>query len=198
MTVGLVIVALGFAAFGNVGVTGGESEYFSTFFVPVSLFGLGFGLSFAPLTMTAMASAPASKAGIASGVNHTVTRVGQVLVVGILGGLAIGWFGNLLVNDAYIQSLPADAQAHLAADAGDLVETSVPDWLSSAEQARVTQAIREAFAATFSILMWIGAAACLVCAAIAWLAIDDQQLKMSRGQDIEPDDEGLLAQKESL
>ena len=184
MALGLVIVAAGFFAFANVGVTGGESEYLSTFFLPVVLFGFGFGLSFAPLTMAAMASAPENNAGIASGVNHTMTRVGQVLVVGVLGGLAITWFGQLLMNDAYIRSLPAEAQTHLAADAGDLVETSVPDWLSADEQARVREAIRESFASTFSILMVIGAAACLICAVIAIFTIDDRELRRKRGQDI--------------
>ena len=57
--------------------------------------------------MAAMASAPQNNAGIASGVNHTTTRVGQVLIVGILGGLAITWFGQQLMNDSYIKSLPA-------------------------------------------------------------------------------------------
>ena len=59
MVIGLVFVAAGFVAFANVGVTGGESDYLSTFFLPVVLFGFGFGLTFAPLTMAAMASAPA-------------------------------------------------------------------------------------------------------------------------------------------
>ena len=185
MALGLVIVALGFLFFGNVGVTGGESEYLSTFFFPVVLFGFGFGLSFAPLTMAAMASAPDANAGIASGVNNTMTRVGQVLVVGILGGLAITWFGQLLMNDSYIRSLPEDAQTHLAADAGDLVETSIPDWLSSEEQENVSQVIRESFAATFNILMWIGAAACAICAVAAYFVIDDRELKIRRGEDIE-------------
>ncbi len=184
MALGLVIVAVGFFAFANVGVTEGESEYLSAFFLPVVLFGFGFGLSFAPLTMAAMASAPANNAGIASGVNHTMSRVGQVLIVGILGGLAITWFGQLLMNDAYIRSLPAEAQAHLAADSGDLVETSVPDWLSADEQARVRLAIRESFASTFNILMVIGAAACLLCAVAAIFTIDDRELKRKRGQDI--------------
>lgn len=187
MALGLVLTASGFFFFGNIGVTGGESEYLSTFFTPVVLFGLGFGLSFAPLTMTAMASAPQANAGIASGVNNTMPRVGQVLAVGILGGLAIGWFGQLLMNDPYIRSLPAEAQAHLAADAGDLVETSIPDWLSAEEQENVLQVIRQSFAATFSILMWIGTAACLLSAVIAIFAIDDKQLKRGRGEDVTDD-----------
>ena len=184
MALGLVIVAVGFLAFASVGVTDGESEYLSSFFLPVVLFGFGFGLSFAPLTMAAMASAPENNAGIASGVNHTMTRVGQVLVVGILGGLAIGWFGQLLMNDAYIRALPAEAQTHLAAESVYLVQTAIPDWLSAEEQAQVSQVIREAFAATFNILMVIGAAACALCAVFAIFTIDDRELKRKRGQDI--------------
>ncbi len=187
MALGLLLVAGGFVAFGNVGVTGGASEYFSTFFLPVSLFGLGFGLSFAPLTMAAMAAAPDRNAGVASGVNNTLTRVGQVLIVGILGGLAINWFGLLLVSDPYIKTLPVEAQIALEADSGDLVETEIPDWLAEEEREQVRQVIREAFAATFNILMWIGAAACVLCAVIAALAIDDKELRMKRSQDIDDD-----------
>ena len=191
MAIGLFIVAIGFFAFARVGVTAGASEYLSTFFLPVVLFGFGFGLSFAPLTMAAMASAPENNAGIASGVNHTVSRVGQVLVVGVLGGLAITWFGQLLMNDAYIRSLPADAQTHLAADAGDLVQTSIPDWLSPAEQERVRQAIRVSFVSTFNILMAIGAIACLLCAVAAFFTIDDRELKLKRGRDILDDSDSM-------
>ena len=194
MVIGLLLTAIGFFFFANVGLTGGESEYFSTFFLPVVLFGFGFGLTFAPLTMAAMASAPETNAGIASGVNHTVTRVGQVLVVGVLGGLAISWFGQLLMSDVYVQSLPAEAQIQLAAESGNLAETGVPDWLSEDQQAQVDEVIRESFAATFSILMLIGAAACVVSAVVAILTIDDRELKLRRGQDIlddtdaQPDD----------
>ena len=184
MALGLVIVAIGFVFFANVGVTGGESEYLSTFFLPVVLFGFGFGLTFAPLTMAAMASAPETNAGIASGVNHTVTRVGQVLVVGVLGGLAITWFGQLLMSDAYVQSLPVEAQTRLAAESGNLVETGIPDWLSTEEQERVSQVIRESFAQTFSILMYIGGASCVVSAFVAIFTIDDSELKLRHSQDI--------------
>ncbi len=187
MVLGLIFVALGFLFFGSMGVTGGESEYLSTFFLPVVLFGFGFGLTFAPLTMAAMASAPASNAGIASGVNSTMTRVGQVLVVGILGGLAITWFGQLLVSDPYVKTLPAAAQLALGADAGDLMETKIPEDLTLQQQEDVRQVIKEAFASTFSILMWIGAAACILSAVVAAFLISDSELKAGRGKDIQDD-----------
>ena len=184
MVLGLIIVAVGFFFFGQVGVTGGESDYLRTFFPPVVLFGFGFGLTFAPLTMAAMAAAPQTNAGIASGVNHTVTRVGQVLVVGVLGGLAISWFGQLLMSDAYVQSLPAQAQAQLSAESVNLAETAIPDSLTAEEQARVNQVIHESFARTFSILMYIGAAACVISAFVAVFTINDHELRLKRGQDI--------------
>ena len=184
LTLGLSCCALSLILLGNIGLTGGASDYFSTFFPAVTLLGIGFGLVFAPLTMAAMASAPEENAGVASGVNHTMTRVGQVLVVGILGGLAITWFGQLLANDAYVQALPAEAQAHLAAHAGDLAETSVPDWLSKEAQAQIQEIIRQSFVQTFSILMYIGAAACAMSAVIAFFTIDDRELKLRRDEDI--------------
>ena len=170
---GLAISALGFIVFAGVGATDGPDAYFSTFFLPITLFGVGFGMSFAPLTVAALASAPEQNAGIASGVNSTMSRAGQVIVVGVLGGLAISWFGQLLMNDPAVQALPAEARAELLADAGDLAETAIPESLSEAEAAPVRQVIRESFANTFSILMWIGAAFCAICCLLAYAFIDD-------------------------
>ncbi len=183
LALGLAISALGFAAFAMVGTTNGPDEYFTTFFLPIALFGMGLGLSFAPLTVAALASAPADNAGIASGVNSTMSRAGQVLIIGILGGLAISWFAQLLMDAPTIKALPAEAQTMLAADAGDMAETAIPDTLSDTEQESVRQVLREAFAATFSILMWIGAALCLISALIAYVFIEDYIL--IREEDVE-------------
>ena len=185
LVIGLCISALGFVVFSNVGVTGGESEYFTTFFPPIFLFGIGFGMVFAPLTMSAMASAPENNAGIASGVINTVVRSGQVLVIGILGGLAISWFGQNLTTDPTVLSLPAEAQAHLAADAGDLAQTSIPDTLTATQQQQVRDVINRSFADMFSTLMAIAAVFCLIGAGVAAVLIDDKELQSKRKQDIE-------------
>ncbi len=185
LTIGLSCCALSLVVLASVGLTGGESDYFSTFFPAVFLLGIGFGMVFAPLTMAAMASAPENNAGIASGVNNTVVRTGQVLVIGILGGLAISWFGQNLKNDAYIQSLPADVQIQLAADAGDLAETAIPDTLTEDETERVRLVIRRSFADMFSVLMSIAAVFCLLASLVAWFMIDDGELKDRRMRDIE-------------
>jgi len=54
----------------------------------VVVFGLGIAITVAPLTATAMSSAPADHAGIASAVNNDVARFGGLLAVAILPALA--------------------------------------------------------------------------------------------------------------
>jgi len=54
----------------------------------VTVFGLGLAITVAPLTATAMNSAPAERAGIASAVNNDVARFGGLLAVAVLPALA--------------------------------------------------------------------------------------------------------------
>jgi len=52
------------------------------------VFGLGLAITVAPLTATAMSSAPAELSGIASAVNNDVARFGGLLAVAVLPALA--------------------------------------------------------------------------------------------------------------
>jgi MFS family permease len=54
----------------------------------VVVFGLGLAITVAPLTATAMSSAPAQHSGIASAVNNDVARFGGLLAVAALPALA--------------------------------------------------------------------------------------------------------------
>jgi fructose-specific phosphotransferase system IIC component len=54
----------------------------------VIVFGLGLAITVAPLTATAMSSAPAEHSGIASAVNNDVARFGGLLAVAVLPALA--------------------------------------------------------------------------------------------------------------
>jgi EmrB/QacA subfamily drug resistance transporter len=51
----------------------------------LALFALGLAMFVAPITATALASAPSEFAGIASGVNQTVARVGGLVAVAVIG-----------------------------------------------------------------------------------------------------------------
>ncbi len=54
----------------------------------VVVFGLGIAITVAPLTATAMSSAPAQHAGIASAINNDLARFGGLLAVAVLPALA--------------------------------------------------------------------------------------------------------------
>jgi EmrB/QacA subfamily drug resistance transporter len=51
----------------------------------VALFALGLAMTVAPITATALAAAPERLAGVAAGVNNTVSRVGGLVAVAVVG-----------------------------------------------------------------------------------------------------------------
>lgn len=85
MSVGPVIAAIGLALL--VRTTQG-SDYLVYVLPAVVVFGLGLATTVAPLTATAMSSAPAEHAGLASAVNNDIARLGGLLAVAILPALA--------------------------------------------------------------------------------------------------------------
>src|SRR5262249_54105722 len=85
MSVGPVVVGAGLAllTFATDG-----SNYVIYVLPAVVVFGLGLAITVAPLTATAMNSAPAEHSGIASAVNNDVARFGGLLAVAVLPALA--------------------------------------------------------------------------------------------------------------
>ena len=62
-----------------------RSELASVGVLGIGLFSLGLAALVAPITATALAAAPTALAGIASGVNQTLSRTGNLLAVAVLG-----------------------------------------------------------------------------------------------------------------
>jgi MFS family permease len=85
LSVGPVVVGVGLAML-TLATSG--SSYVSYVLPPVIVFGLGLAITVAPLTATAMSSAPAGHSGIASAVNNDVARFGGLLAVAVLSALA--------------------------------------------------------------------------------------------------------------
>ena len=85
LSVGPVVAGVGLAmlTFSTSG-----SSYVADVLPAVVVFGVGMAITAAPLTATAMGSAPAQQAGIASAVNNDLARFGGLLAVAILPALA--------------------------------------------------------------------------------------------------------------
>jgi hypothetical protein len=62
-----------------------RSDFWTAGIAGLVLFALGLAMLVAPITATALASAPSAYAGIASGVNSTVSRLGGLLAVAVVG-----------------------------------------------------------------------------------------------------------------
>jgi hypothetical protein len=62
-----------------------RSDFWTWGFASVVVFAFGLAMLVAPITSTALKSAPAEFAGIASGVNSTVSRLGNLIAVAAIG-----------------------------------------------------------------------------------------------------------------
>jgi MFS family permease len=89
MSLGPVLVGAGLALLARATDSG---SYWTQVFPAVLLFGAGLAFTVAPLTATAMGSAPAEHSGIASAVNNTVARAAGLFAVAVLP-LAAGLTG---------------------------------------------------------------------------------------------------------
>ncbi len=85
MSVGPITVAAGLALFARINAGG---NYLLEVLPAVLVFGFGLAITVAPLTATAMSSAPAERSGLASAVNNTVARTGSLLAVALLPAVA--------------------------------------------------------------------------------------------------------------
>jgi EmrB/QacA subfamily drug resistance transporter len=85
MSVGPLVVAVGLALLARAPNGTGYAEYVLPAMV---VFGAGLAITVAPLTATAMSSAPAARSGIASAVNNDVARVAGLVAVALLPWLS--------------------------------------------------------------------------------------------------------------
>ena len=82
LTLGPALMGLGTLVFTMVQ---DKADFWTAGIVGLGLFSLGLAVMVAPITATALKSAPERYAGIASGVNSTVSRLGSLVAVAVIG-----------------------------------------------------------------------------------------------------------------
>ena len=168
LVVGPAIAALGFALLALPGV---DSDYWSGFFPGLAVIGLGLGIAVAPLTIVVMAAVAPNRAGLASGVNNSASRIAMLMAVAIFGVVMFEVYSAHF--EAALQSVPLDpgSRALIGAHLADLAGMEIPPALDARGARLVRAAIDQSFVAGFRTVALISAAVALLSALTAALTI---------------------------
>lgn len=143
---GPLIVASSLLLFAMPGVGG---SYWSTFFPPMVLIGLGMAITVAPLTSTVMGAVDEGEVGIASGVSNTTARVAALLAVAIVGLVAVDVFGREFSVSLHSLDLSPTVRTALAAERRTLGDIALPAGATAEERRAVEGAAAGALVASF-------------------------------------------------
>ncbi len=90
---GAVISAIGFGLFSRLGI---GAPYVGSVFPATIVLGIGLSVAIAPLVSVIMGAADANDIGAASGINNSISRVGNLMAIAALG-IVIAWTGDRAV-----------------------------------------------------------------------------------------------------
>ena len=155
LVVGPVITAVGYLLFLLPGIAG---NYWTNFFPPVVVLGLGMAITVAPLTTTVMNSIEQNRAGIASGVNNAVARTASLIAIAVFGVVMLHMFKTGLDHRLSSANLPASAAQSLQTQSIKLAAIDIPENVNPGTQQLIRRAIDESFVSGFRWVMVIGAA----------------------------------------
>jgi len=155
LIVGPLITAVGYLLFLLPGIGG---SYWTNFFQPVVVLGLGMAITVAPLTTTVMSSLAQDRAGIASGVNNAVARTASLIAIAVLGVVMLKVFKASLDRRLTSANLPAPVAQLLHNQSIRLAAIDIPENVNPGTNQLIRRAIDESFVSGFRWLMAIGAA----------------------------------------
>ena len=155
LVVGPIVTAVAYFLFLLPGIGG---NYWTNFFTPVVVLGLGMAITVAPLTTTVMSSIAQNRAGIASGVNNAVARTASLIAIAVLGVVMIHVFKTNLDHRLSTANLPASVAQSLQTQSIKLAAIDIPENLNPGTHQLIHRAIDESFVSEFRWVMVIGAA----------------------------------------
>ena len=169
LVIGPVVTAVGYVLFLLPGIGG---NYWTNFFPPVVVLGLGMAITVAPLTTTVMSSIAQNRAGIASGVNNAVARTAGLIAIAVFGVVMLQVFRIGLDHRLSGANLPASVAQSLQTQAIRLAAIEIPENVKPETHQLISRAIAESFVAGFRWVMVIGVMLAVASAvtALFWIA----------------------------
>jgi len=166
LIIGPTIVAVGMALIAAPG-TGGS--YWTTFFPPMAVLGLGMAVTVAPLTTTVLNSVAQHQTGVASGINNAVAQVASLLLIAILGTVGISTLNRAL--DRNLAGTSAEVRQIGDMARRGFVMPTMPPRTPQPVQETARGVVAESFLDTIRHVMMLTAALSLASAAAAALTI---------------------------
>ena len=165
------IVALGYALFIIPGMGGG---YWTTFFPAMVVLGLGMAVSVAPLTTTVMNAVPEKRAGVASGVNNAVSRIGGLLGIAVLGIVIVHSFNSELDRRLAGMDITPEVRRSIDEQRDRLAGAEPSASIDGETRAALKQAISESFVFGFRRVMLTAVGLALASACVAFMIIENE------------------------
>ncbi len=148
-----------------------------TLFPALLVTGLGMGMTFAPMTAAVMAEVPPRISGSASGILNTMRNVGQVLGIAVLGSVLQSRLGAHAADRLSGFELDSGLQTRVV----DLVQDSRFEDIAAtiptdqtAVLPRLFPAVQQAFVDGLHDTFYVGALACFLALAVAFLIRNPQ------------------------
>jgi EmrB/QacA subfamily drug resistance transporter len=154
LTVGPAVAAIGLALFA---VLAGDN-YWIAYIAPMVVLAIGMGITVAPLTTTVMTAAGRTHAGVASGVNNAVARIGGLVAIALLGVVLARSFESRVEPRLERMAISPIGKASVRRDlpkmAGIKLD-SIPS-LRPDERALVRWAVDSSFVSAYRVVMlWV-------------------------------------------
>ena len=169
----------GIAAIGYVllALPGVDSPYWSGFFPGLAVIGLGLGIAVAPLTIVVMAAVAPNRAGLASGVNNSASRVAMLMAVAIFGVVMFDVYSAHFKTALQAVALDPESRALIDAHLIELAGMQIPPMLDESSAGMVKAAINDSFVAGFRVVCLIAAGVTALSALTAFLTIPPRAAK---------------------
>jgi len=178
---GPAITGVGLLLLSFTGQTNGPSDYWTSFFPGILVFGLGMSLTVAPLTTAVMRSVEDEYSGIASGVNNAMTRISNVFANAIFGALAVLLFTGSLSNKLGRLSLDEKSKQAAIAQAVNLGNAKTPAGISGHDKTVIEDAYHAGFIDTYGKIMRLASALAFLGALMTVLLIKDPPRRPTSG-----------------
>ncbi|RFZ94468.1 DHA2 family efflux MFS transporter permease subunit [Mucilaginibacter conchicola] len=154
---GPALAGVGLLVLSFIKQTAGPSDYWTTFFPGIILFGLGMSFTVSPLTAAVMGSVSEHFSGVASGVNNAITRVANVFANAILGALAVVFFFGALQNQLKDIQLSNNTKQEVMQQSSNLGNAKPPNNIPGNEKQTIEKAYKQSFISAYGNVMRISA-----------------------------------------